>query len=307
MYDVIIVGAGPAGLSAAIYSARAGLNTLVVESVFSGGQASTAYEIDNYAGFPRINGTELAMKMEAHAKEAGAAFAFQPVERAELAGEVKRLYSGADVLEAKAVILATGGKKRKLGLADEARLTGSGVSYCATCDGGFFRGRTAAVVGGGNSALEDALYLANLCKKVYIVYRRDSFRGFKSLADQVFARENIEVLFHSEVTAVEGDFQVERITVVNARDGAARTLAVDGLFIAIGMEPANDIFAGGLQLDERGFISAGEDCKTSLPGVFAAGDIRTKPLRQIITAAADGAVAAMAAFEYTSGKQGGLR
>ena len=141
MYDVIIVGAGPAGLSAAIYSARAGLNTLVVESVFSGGQASTAYEIDNYAGFPRINGTELAMKMEAHAKEAGAAFAFQPVERAELAGEVKRLYSGADVLEAKAVILATGGKKRKLGLADEARLTGSGVSYCATCDGGFFRGQ----------------------------------------------------------------------------------------------------------------------------------------------------------------------
>ena len=303
MYDVIIVGAGPAGLSAAIYSARAGLNTLVAESFFSGGQAATAYEIDNYAGFPKINGTELALKMETHAKDAGAAFAFRPIERAELTGGVKRLHSGGEVLEAKAVILATGGKKRKLGLANESRLTGSGVSYCATCDGGFFRGRTAAVVGGGNSALEDALYLANLCKKVYIIYRRSSFRGFKSIADQVAARENIKVLYCSEVTAVDGDFQVEQLTVVNTQDGSQRQLAVDGLFIAIGMEPANEIFGDDLKLDERGFICAGEDCRTNLPGVFAAGDIRTKPLRQVITAAADGAVAAMSAFEYVSGEQ----
>lgn len=302
MYDVVIIGSGPAGMSAAIYCARAGLHSLLIEAAFSGGQMANAFEIDNYAGFPGINGADLAAKMEAHVRDTGVERLVCRVESAELGGEVKRIRGGGRVLESRTVIITAGSKRRKLGLENEEKLTGAGISYCATCDGGFFRGRTVAVVGGGNSALEDALYLSGLCKKVYVVYRRDVFRGFRSTAEKVMEKENVEVLFSHEVTAVTGAERVEKITVLDRKSAASREIAVEGLFIAVGAEPASDIFAGELTLDKAGYIVAGEDCKTDLPGVFAAGDVRTKPLRQIITAAADGAVASAAALEYINSR-----
>ena len=302
-YDVIIFGAGTAGLSAAVYALRAGLSVLILENKVQGGQILNTPQIENYPAILAISGFAFIETLFKQATELGAQVAYEQPLKVDLSKRMKTVTTDGGAYQAKTLILATGASHRKLGCPGEEELAGRGVSYCATCDGGFFRGRTAAVVGGGNSALEDALYLANLCKKVYIIYRRSSFRGFKSIADQVAARENIKVLYCSEVTAVDGDFQVEQITVVNTQDGSQRQLAVDGLFIAIGMEPANEIFGDDLKLDERGFICAGEDCRTNLPGVFAAGDIRTKPLRQVITAAADGAVAAMSAFEYVSGEQ----
>ena len=297
MYDAVIVGGGPAGLTAALYLARARYRVVVVEKEHFGGQITITAEVVNYPGVARTSGTALTEAMRQQAQSFGAEFLLAEVQSLRMDGDIKTVHTSRGVLKCFGVLLATGAHPRTVGFAGEEEFRGRGVAYCATCDGGFFRGRTAAVVGGGNSALEDALYLANLCKKVYIIYRRSSFRGFKSIADQVAARENIKVLYSSELTAVDGDFQDEQITDVNTQDGSQRQLAVDGLFIAIGMEPANEIFGDDLKLDERGFICAGEDCRTNLPGVFAAGDIRTKPLRQVITAAADGAVAAMSAFE----------
>lgn len=297
MYDLIIIGAGPAGLTAGIYAGRAGLRTLMIESLFPGGQAATTYEVANYPGFVEISGPELTAKMAEQAQACGAELAYDEITRVELEGAVKTVYAGERAYQARSVIIASGAKKRELGIPGEAELLGSGVSYCATCDGGFFKGKTVAVVGGGNTALEDALYLANLCEKVYLVHRRNAFRGVAALEKQVRAKANIELVLSCVPVCVEGKMQVEGLTVEQVSDGARRTLAVSGVFVAVGTIPATMAVADAVALAD-GYIDAGEDCKTNVAGVFAAGDVRKSPIKQIVTACADGAVAATAAVAY---------
>lgn len=297
-YDLVIVGSGPAGLAAAIYAERARLETLVIEKgMVSGGQVLTTYEVDNYPGLPGVGGYDLGTKFREHADNLGAQFAEDEVVRIEDAGESKRVVCAHETYEARAVILATGASHRKLGVPGEEELAGMGVSYCATCDGAFFRKKVTAVVGGGDVALEDAIFLSRMCGKVYLIHRRDELRGAKSLQEQVFAQENIEIVWDTVVERIEGSGRVEGLAVRNVKTEETRTLPVNGVFIAVGITPASHAFEGLVEMD-HGYIKAGEDCKTSCPGIFAAGDVRTKPLRQIITAAADGANAVTSVERY---------
>ena len=290
MFDVIIIGSGPAGLSAAIYGQRARLRTLVIEKQpMSGGQILNTYEVDNYPGLPGLGGFELGMKLRAHADSMEAQFAQAEVTKVEKIPEGYRIITNKDSFEAKTVVYATGAGHRKLNGPGEEELLGMGVSYCATCDGAFFRNKTTAVVGGGDVALEDALFLARACKKVYLIHRRDELRGAKVLQERVFRTENIEVLWNSQVEEIIGKEQVEQIRVYNNKEETRQDLPVDGVFIAVGILPNSGLAEGVADLDQGGYIIAGEDGKTSAPGVFAAGDVRTKQLRQVITAAADGA------------------
>lgn len=288
--DVLIVGAGVAGLTAAIYAKRAGLTALVFDKNGFGGQVAVTNEIENYPAIERILGFEFAQNLYRQAVDQGAQICPEEVTAASLQERVKCLTTSGGQYEGKAVILATGAKRRKLGLPGEAAFTGRGVSYCATCDGAFFRGKKAAVVGGGNVALEDALFLSNLCEEVTLIHRRDRFTGEQPLIRAVLERQNIRILFQSRVSGIHGTQRLEGITVRTA--GREERIALSGLFIAIGYEPDNGVFSGEVRLDEKGYLVAGEDCRTNVPGVFAAGDCRTKELRQIVTAAADGAVAA---------------
>ena len=297
IYDVIILGAGPAGLTAGIYAGRAGLHTLMIESLFPGGQAATTYEVANYPGFLTISGPELTAKMAEQAEHCGAEIAYDEITAVDFTDNVKTLYAGERTYQAKTVIIASGAKKRQLGIPGEAELLGSGVSYCATCDGGFFKGKTVAVVGGGNTALEDALYLANLCEKVYLVHRRDAFRGVAVLEKQVRAKNNIELVLSHTPVRVEGKTSVEGLTVSSVADKTEKTLDVSGVFVAVGTLPATTAVADAVALVD-GYIDAGQDCKTNVEGVFAAGDVRKGPIKQIVTACADGAVAATAALSY---------
>ncbi len=297
LYDLLIIGAGPAGLTAGIYAGRAGLKTLMIESLFPGGQAATTYEVANYPGFVNITGPELTQKMAEQAEACGAEMAYDEITKVDLSGSVKTVYAGERTYQGRSVIIASGAKKRELGIPGEAELLGSGVSYCATCDGGFFKGKTVAVVGGGNTALEDALYLANLCEKVYLVHRRDAFRGVAALEKQVRAKSNIELVLSHTPVRVEGKLQVEGLTVAAVADGAEKTLSVSGVFVAVGTLPATAAVADAVALRD-GYIDADEDCKTNVPGVFAAGDVRRSPIKQIVTACADGAIAATAAVAY---------
>lgn len=290
MFDVIIIGSGPAGLSAAIYGQRARLRTLVIEKrPMSGGQILNTYEVDNYPGLPGLGGFELGMKLRAHADSMEAQFVQAEVTKVEKIPEGYRIITNKDSFEAKTVVYATGAGHRKLNVPGEEELLGMGVSYCATCDGAFFRNKTTAVVGGGDVALEDALFLARACKKVYLIHRRDELRGAKVLQERVFRTENIEVLWNSQVEEIIGKEQVEQIRVYNNKEETRQDLPVDGVFIAVGILPNSGLAEGVADLDQGGYIIAGEDGKTSAPGVFAAGDVRTKQLRQVITAAADGA------------------
>ena len=290
VHDLIIAGSGPAGLSAAIYAKRAGLDAVVIErNMISGGQILNTYEVDNYPGYPGISGFELGMKLREHADKLGAAFAEDSIQSAELSGDVKKLIGEEAVYEAKTVIIATGAHYKKLGAKGEELLTGAGVSYCATCDGAFFKGKVTAVVGGGDVALEDAIFLARMCKHVYLIHRRDEFRGAKILQDKLMALENISVIWDTVVEEITGENKVESIKLHNKKTEENSELKVDGVFIAVGIEPESHAFDGHIEMDGHGYILAGEDGKTSVPGVFAAGDIRTKGLRQIITAASDGA------------------
>lgn len=311
MYDLIIIGSGPAGLSAAVYAKRAGLNTLIIEkNPVSGGQIIDTYEVDNYLGIPGVNGFDLAMKFREHADKQGAEFADGTVT------SVERIREGSDSetsifkvttengeYESKTVLLATGASHRKLGVPGEEELTGRGVSYCATCDGAFYRGKVAAVNGGGDVAVEDAIFLARGCEKVYLIHRRDQLRATKILQDELFELPNVEVIWDSIVTSVEGDDKVATINIENVKTGEKTALESSALFVAVGIHPLTDSFAALVQTDENGYIIAGEDGATSTPGIFVAGDSRKKRLRQIVTAVADGANAVTAVQDFLVGKK----
>lgn len=299
MYDIIIIGSGPAGLSAAIYAQRACLDTIVIEkNGISGGQVLNTWEVDNYPGFPGVTGFELSRQFREHANKLGARVVQDEVVQVELSGNVKKVVCEEETYEARCVILASGAHHRTLEVPGEEELRGAGVSYCATCDGAFFRGRTVAVVGGGDAALEDAIFLARMCEKVYIVHRRDKLRGAKRLQERLQALENIEFVWNSETVAIEGKAQVEALRLRQTKTGEEKRLDVDGVFIAVGIAPESELYAGQLELDEQGYIRADESGQTSVPGVFAAGDVRTKALRQILTAASDGANCVASAERY---------
>lgn len=299
MYDLIIIGSGPAGLSAAIYGKRAGLDLVVVEkNPMSGGQVLNTYEVDNYLGLPGSDGFEMGMQFRAHADKLGVEFLETEVTALEDGGNGKVVVTGTGRLEAKAVILATGAVHAGLGVPGEERLSGKGVSYCATCDGAFFRGRRVAVVGGGDVALEDAAYLARMCEKVYLIHRRDELRGAFVLQRQLEALDNVEVLYSHVVEEIFGETEVEGVCLKNVKTGENVRLLLSGLFVAVGIRPSTDLVRGLADCDEGGYVLAGEDCASSVPGLFVAGDVRKKPLRQIVTAVADGANAAVSAGNY---------
>ena len=289
--DLVIIGSGPAGLSAAVYAKRAMLDVVVIEKAgFSGGQIVTTERVDNYLGLYGESGYSLAMKFREHADALSVPFIDAEVSSVENESEYKKVHlEDGETICTKNVLVATGAGHKKLSVKGEEELTGAGVSYCATCDGAFFKNKTTAVVGGGDVALEDALYLASICSKVYLIHRRDTFRAEKSLIDQVMAAENIECVMESRVTALIGEKKLTELEVTNL-SGEKKTLVADGLFVAIGMEPHNEVFRDLVELDEAGYVIAGENCKTRTPGVYAAGDCRTKTVRQLTTAAADGTV-----------------
>ena len=290
MYDLIIIGSGPAGLSAAVYGKRAGLNLLIIEEKpMSGGQILNTYEVDNYLGLPGISGFDMGMTFRQHAEKLGAEFLEATVHSVEERGDYKCVYAGNQELETRTVIFATGAEHARLGVPGEEELNGMGVSYCATCDGAFFRGRTVAVGGGGDVALEDAIYLARTCEKVYLIHRRDEFRGAKVLQERVKTSENIEILWDTVIEQIQGEDQVESLSLYNKKTEEKQELSVNGVFIAVGILPNTEMYRGVVDLDEAGYVIAGEDGVTSCAGIFAAGDLRTKQLRQVITAAADGA------------------
>ena len=299
MHDLIIIGSGPAGLSAAVYGRRAGFSTLVIEkNPMSGGQVLNTYEVDNYLGLPGINGFDMGMKFREHAEKMQAEFIEADVLGVEDMGDYKLVKTTDGDYEAKAVIIASGASHSHLGVPGEEELSGMGVSYCATCDGAFFRGKTVAVIGGGDVAVEDAIFLARACEKVYLIHRRDGLRAAQSLQDTMLALPNVEVCWNSVVESINGEGRVNSITLVHKNGGTKSELAVQGVFIAVGIKPNSESFITNIAADEKGYLIAGEDCATSMPGVFAAGDIRTKKLRQIVTAVADGANAVEGIQEY---------
>lgn len=298
MYDLIIIGSGPAGLGAAVYARRAALSVLVLEKMpMSGGQVLNTYEVDNYLGIPGVNGFDLGMRFREHAERMGARFVQAQVVGVTDGDGKKTVHTKGGDYEARAVILASGAVHRRLEVRGEAELAGRGVSYCATCDGAFYRGKVTVVVGGGDVAAEDAIFLARGCEKVYVVHRREQLRAARILQERLFALQNVEMVWNSTVERIEGQ---EKVTGVLVRDkgGQERVLKADGIFIAVGIVPETAAFTGLASMDEDGYLIAGEDCATDAPGIFAAGDIRKKKLRQIITAAADGANAAVAAEGY---------
>ena len=301
MFDLIIVGAGTAGLSAAIYGVRAGKSVLVLEGAAYGGQIINTPEIENYPGIKKIYGFEFATNLYNQAKELGAEIRFEKVLSVQEKNGHKIVVTKDKEYEAKAVILATGAKNRNLGIEKEQELVGKGVSYCATCDGMFYRGKVVAVNGGGNTAVEDATFLSEYVEKVYVIHRRDSFRADKAEVDRLVAKKNVELVLNSTIKALESDASGLTGILVVDKDGKERRIQVDGLFVAIGQAPDNEAFRNEVDLDSKGYISAGEDCSTKTAGIFTAGDCRTKAVRQLATAASDGAVAALAAVNYING------
>lgn len=303
IYDIAIIGAGPAGLSAAIYGRRAGLNTICFESNVHGGQIINTPEVENYPALGKVSGVEYASNIYDQAVGFGAVVEYKAVTDVDFSGEIKKVICGSEEYQAKSVIIATGVTRRKLEIPGEDRLLGAGVSYCATCDGLFFKGKTAVVVGGGNTALEDAVYLAGVCEKVYIVHRRDTFRGDRHEVEKVLKNEKIQVVYDTIPLSIEGSGKVERLRVKNVKTGEEKDIFTSAVFVAVGLIPQNDMFKGKVELTPDGYIMADESCKTSVEGVFAAGDTRNKTLRQLVTATSDGAVAATAAAAYVRSKE----
>ncbi|HHY82820.1 MAG TPA: thioredoxin-disulfide reductase [Clostridiales bacterium] len=299
MKDIIIVGGGLAGLTAGMYAQRGGMDTLLFEKMFTGGQASTTNMIENYPGFDDpISGPDFAMKIENHARKFGLEIQYDEIVDLELEGKIKKVKTENKEYECKALILAMGAEPKKLGLDKEDEFRGRGVSYCATCDGAFYRGKDVVVVGGGDTAAEDAMFLSQYVNKVYLVHRRDTLRATKILADRVIANKKIEKIWDSAVEAILGDDQVTGIRVVNLKTGEKREIKVDGMFIAIGVRPNSELIKGRVKMSEAGYVLTNESMQTNIPGVFAAGDLRHKPLLQLVTAAADGAIAAYSAQRY---------
>ncbi len=299
-YDVIIIGSGPAGLSAAIYAMRAELSCIVIEKAgLSGGQIINTYEVDNYPGTPGISGFDLSQKFREHCDKLGTTFITGEVKGFALEGELKVITMDDDtVYRSKTVVIATGGVPRHLNVDGEEKLSGMGVSYCATCDGAFFRKKTVAVVGGGDVAVEDAIFLARICERVYVIHRRDQFRASKGISSKLLAMDNVTILWDSVVERINGEEAVESIEVKNLKSNETTKYDLSGVFIAVGYIPNSETYKNVVATDESGYIIAGESCQTNVPGVYAAGDVRTKDLRQIITAASDGANAITAVEKY---------
>ena len=317
IYDMVIIGSGPAGLSAAIYAARAKLNAIILEQNFvSGGQVVNTYEVDNYPGLPGMNGFDMGASFREHAEKLGAQFITEKVQEvvpetedeSEMhvaedgpAVELKKVITDKNEYKTRTIVIATGARHSKLGIPGEEEFSGMGVSCCATCDGAFFKDKTTAVIGGGDVAVEDAIFLARICKKVYLIHRRHELRAAKILQERLFSLDNVEIVWDHVAKEIKGEGQVNTLAVENVKDNSRTDLAVDGVFIAVGIKPNSELFQGIVDTDEKGYIIAGEDCKTSVDGIFAAGDIRTKMLRQIITAAADGANSVTASQNYLLG------
>ena len=297
MFDIIIIGAGTAGLTAALYGARAGKKVLVLEEKNTGGQIINSPTIENYPGIRHISGFEFIQSLQEQAEAAGATIQNSRAQKIVDQGEGKVVMTKGKLYQSRAVIICTGVVQKKLGLPKEKELTGCGVSYCAVCDGAFYRDKRVAVVGGGNTALEDALFLSNYCKRVYLIHRRDQFRGESWMVNQLLQKENVEFILESTIVCLQGNTSLESLQIKNVKTNIIDELTVNGLFIAIGQQPSNESFAGTVDLDEQGFICADETCRTNVRGIFAAGDCRTKKVRQLVTAAADGAVAALASCE----------
>ena len=298
IYDIAILGGGPGGITAGIYAKRAGLDVVIVEKNMPGGAIATTPEISNYTGFVSISGMDLATKMFEHAQSFDIPFVFDEVKSVDLLGETKKVECFGQTILAKTVIIAIGASVRRLDVLGEKKYIGKGISYCATCDGNFFKGLKVAVVGGGNTALEDALYLSNLASKVYLIHRREEFRGQEYLVNKLKERDNVSFVLNSVVEAVKGKEKLSSVVIENLESKKQTSLSVDGLFVCIGRGPDTDIFGGQLQLTEAGYISTDINMKTNLTGVLAIGDIRDTPLRQIATACSDGAIASIKAFEY---------
>ena len=300
LYDTVIIGGGPAGYTAALYAARAGLGTLVLEKYAAGGQMTETVLIENYPGHPEgVDGFTLGEKMKAGAERFGAESLSTEVLSVSLREKLKRITPDRGEFFAKTVIVATGAHHRPLGVSGEKELVGRGLAYCATCDGMFYRGKTVAVVGGGNSAVADALYLSRICKKVYLIHRRDTLRASAVYKKPLSETENVEILWNATVKELLSDGSLTGVRLL--KEGKEEELSLDGLFVSVGRAPETEMLRDQLDLDENGYVLASENTKTSLDGVFAAGDVRKKPLRQIVTATADGATAAMAAEEYLLG------
>lgn len=299
VYDMIVIGGGPGGYTAALYAARAGLDTLVLEKLSPGGQMALTTQIDNYPGFPDgVDGYTLGESMRAGAERFGVKTELAEVTALSLNGAVKEIRSSEGTFYAKTVVYAAGANPRKLGLPEEASLTGRGVNYCAHCDGMFYRGKTVVVVGGGNSAAADAMLLSRICEKVIVVHRRDTLRASKIYHEPLIQAENVEFRWNSQVTGLLHNGKVSGVRLRDVHSGTETELSCDGIFVSVGREPASELVKGQLVLDDAGYILADETTKTNIPGVYAVGDVRTKPLRQIVTAVADGAMAAYQAEEY---------
>lgn len=298
MFDTVIIGAGPAGLSASVYAKRAGLNALLIDdSPVHGGQVLSTYEVDNYLGYPGISGLELGEKFSEHAKASGIEIVSDRVVRLEKDGEVKKVVCEGNTYDTKTVIVATGAVHSHLNVPGEEELSGAGVSYCATCDGAFFKNCNVCVIGGSDVAVEDAIYLARSCKHVFLIHRRDTLRAAKSLVNSLAKCSNVSFLWDSEVVSFNGDGELSSVTVHNKKTDEDMELDVEGAFVAIGIKPASDFLGSLVEKDSGGYVVAGEDCRTSEKGIYVAGDIRRKPMRQIITAVADGANAATSVSE----------
>ena len=298
--DVLIIGAGPAGITASIYALRAGLSVIVLDGNLYGGQAAITSQIENYPAIRSISGAIFAQQLYQQAIDLKANIRFEEVTSVDFSQKTKTVVTTKNTYMAKAVIVANGVKRRLLHCSGEKELTGKGVSYCATCDGMFFRNKEVIIVGGGNTALEDALFLSNQCQKVLLVHRKETFTAEKALVDAVMARKNITIMYYSQVTKINGRHKVTSANIYDSHKKETSTIPIDGVFIAIGYAPDNHIVSDFLDTSPEGYLSASEDCHTKIDGVFVAGDTRTKPLRQIVTACSDGAVAAIAASSYIS-------
>lgn len=300
MYDILIVGAGPAGMTAAIYGQRGGKKTIVFDKLSYGGQVINTAEVANYPGMPNMTGLDFAEKTYNQMKDLGAEMSYEEIAEVKDADKPIKtvITTSGKEYQCKAIIIATGSSPRPLGVENEERFKGAGISYCATCDGAFFRNKTVAVCGGGNTALEDAEVLSDIAEKVYLIHRRDEFRADATNVKRVKGKKNVELVLDSVVTAINGERFIQGLEVQNKKTEEKRELKIDGLFVAIGQMPENDIFKDIVKLNKAGYIEVGEDCLTGTDGIFAAGDCRTKKVRQITTAVSDGAIAALAAIEH---------